>query len=78
MFYLIKCKECDDMYGGETGQKVCKRFAQHSNTSSSVREHCVEQHEGEEKLAVGLVTRFRGYVHRKCAEAVFIARNVMI
>ena len=34
------------MYGGETIQKISKRFSQHFGDSSAVSEHCAEVHGG--------------------------------
>ena len=71
LVYEIVCNKCGDRYGGETGQHSCKRFYQHTSTSSAVSEHCREHHDGEHNISMRLVCRTKRFVHRKCYEAVY-------
>ena len=86
--YSIVCNTCRKEYGGETQRPARDRFTEHSNPNekrgtdasdghepSAVALHCIEAHDGNFDLSMGLVGRAKSHAHRKCLEGVYVKYN---
>ena len=80
--YLIKCRECGDVYIGETIRSVCVRMKEHLDGKSKQRQssvlgsHRVTKHNGSDfDITMSIIAQKSNITARKTLEAFRISKK---